>query len=49
MSMQVFMNIFIIIISDSFSIIKERDKYDWLDEEELQNEDMKPRNNGDED
>lgn len=48
--MQVFMNIFIIIISDSFSMIKEKNKYDWLDEEELQNEDIRPKaNNGEDD
>lgn len=30
-SMQVMMNIFLIIIGDSYSIVKDTHKYDWLD------------------
>ncbi|CDW79317.1 UNKNOWN [Stylonychia lemnae] len=35
MSMQVMMNIFLIIIGDSYSVIKDKHKYDWLEEENL--------------
>lgn len=33
LSMQVLMNIFIIIAGDAFSAIKDRRKYDWLEDE----------------